>query len=508
MRLKGKLLTTFIIPLMLVGLLGLGGMMWSYYWFSSTIDADTQKVNAALEVEINITEVTQNVLDYLLRQDYESLQHYKDSIDDANKYIELYKSLNLSNEERQYLSELGKEYRKFQAYGDSLIAIEKQQSKTFTDVTRLLNDKIESVMDDHWQPKLNASDKQYLIKRRALNEIEINVHELVSAMRGYIISADPLLKKRVLDSIEDIEEWSSELSKANLTTQEQVWYKQINLYSKKLKSMANETVRLEDEKRIKVLALEALTLKMDNLLDENIQMAAMKDLNDTQRDIVVLIYVILVIVLLVIMLSAYGVWSYTRAAIIKPIDKLHGYAIAVAKGDTGINVDIQGKDEFGELADSFRLLVSNAQELAGISQALGEGKFDTVVEPRSDKDTLGISLLDMRNNLQKLDDDNKTQVWMKSEVAKITQSMQGVRNLQQLLDSVIKQLSNTLHAGVGAFYFKTSEIEDGSFRLKLLGTYAYVDRKGLSQEFKVGEGIVGQCAQEKSVIVRIERKSW
>ncbi|MDF1760745.1 MAG: response regulator [Coxiellaceae bacterium] len=501
MRLKGKLLTTFLLPLLMVGLLGLGGMMWSYYWFSSTIAADTQKFNAALEVEINITEVTQNVLGYLLRQDYESLQHYKDNIDDTNKYLVLYRSLSLNAEEQQYLSELEKEYRKFQAYGDSLIAVEKQQSEIFTAVTALLNDKIERVMDDQWQQKLNVADKQYSTKRRSLNEIEINTHELVSAMRGYIISADPLLKKRVADSIKDIETWSSKLSNTKLTAQEKVWYKQIDSYNAKLKSMANETVQLEDDKRVKVLALEALTLKMDNLLDDNIQTAAMKDLHDTQSNIVTLIYTLLGVILLVIIFSAYAVWSYTRSSIVKPIDKIRGYALAVAEGDTNVNVDIRGKDEFGELADSFRLLVSNTQTLAGVSKALGEGKFDTDVQPRSNKDTLGLSLLDMRNNLQKLDEDNKTQVWVKSQVAKITQSMQGVRNLQQLIESVIKQLSTTLRAGVGTFYFKTGETTDGSFTLRLLGTYAYMDRKGLSHEFKVGEGIVGQCAQEKSTIV-------
>jgi len=37
--------------------------------------------------------------------------------------------------------------------------------------------------------------------------------------------------------------------------------------------------------------------------------------------------------------------------------------------------------------------------------------------------------------------------------------------------------------------------------LKLLSTYAYRERKHLANQFKLGEGLVGQCALEKERIL-------
>ncbi|MDF1655322.1 MAG: response regulator [Coxiellaceae bacterium] len=501
MRLKAKLLNTLLIPLVFVGILGLGGMMWSYYWFSSTIESDNQKVHAALEMEINITGVTQNVLDYVLRQDDESLQHYSDNINDVEKYLAEYKSLELNAEEQHYLVELETKYAKFKSYGDDLIDIEKKQHEILSAVTVLLNEKIEPVLDDLFQKQLKKNDSDYVAKHNASLEIEINAHELISATRGYALTAKPLLKKRVADSKEDIQQWIDVLSKTNLNENEMNWFKKLNAATTQLKTLTDKAVSLEDEKRNKITLLESLTSQMDKLLDDDIQNAALNDLHQTQDNIVALIYTLLVVILLIILLSASIAWLYTRNAILNPIEKVRGYAMSMAKGDSDLNVDIYTKDEIGDLAESFRDLISNTQDLTVVSKALGAGDFDAEVNPRSDKDTLGLSLLGMRNNLKKLDSDNKMQVWVKTQIASITQSMQGIRNLQQLLQAVIKELSTTIKAGVGTIYLKTTESEEGKYAFKLFGSYAYVDRKELSQEFKLGEGIVGQCAQEAATIV-------
>jgi signal transduction histidine kinase/ActR/RegA family two-component response regulator len=53
----------------------------------------------------------------------------------------------------------------------------------------------------------------------------------------------------------------------------------------------------------------------------------------------------------------------------------------------------------------------------------------------------------------------------------------------------------------GVFYSLVPAAEDGEPRLQLQAGYGYQQRKHLSTSFRVGEGLVGQCAKEKKSIV-------
>src|SRR5205823_1938108 len=65
-----------------------------------------------------------------------------------------------------------------------------------------------------------------------------------------------------------------------------------------------------------------------------------------------------------------------------------------------------------------------------------------------------------------------------------------------LILSELTPLVNALH---GVFYINES-IEGGPL-MKLLGSYAYRERKGVENQFRSGEGLVGQCALEKERIL-------
>ncbi len=56
-----------------------------------------------------------------------------------------------------------------------------------------------------------------------------------------------------------------------------------------------------------------------------------------------------------------------------------------------------------------------------------------------------------------------------------------------------------MEAQVGVFYIlETFEQET---KIKLLASYAYTQRKGTTNEFKIGEGLVGQVVLEKERII-------
>ncbi|HTC20120.1 MAG TPA: response regulator, partial [bacterium] len=103
----------------------------------------------------------------------------------------------------------------------------------------------------------------------------------------------------------------------------------------------------------------------------------------------------------------------------------------------------------------------------------------------------------MIDNLRLTTDRNTEQNWLKTNLARFTRMLQGQRNLQAVAKSILSELSQVVSAQHGTFYIADSK-EPGETRLKLLSSFAYRPRPDLSREFALGEGLVGECAQEKT----------
>ncbi|MBF0528976.1 MAG: PAS domain S-box protein, partial [Deltaproteobacteria bacterium] len=70
-------------------------------------------------------------------------------------------------------------------------------------------------------------------------------------------------------------------------------------------------------------------------------------------------------------------------------------------------------------------------------------------------------------------------------------------NFTDLSRKFLSRIAPLIHLGHGVFYI----FEEESKRLRLLGGYAYRERKNLDQYFVLGQGLVGQCAMEREPIV-------
>nr|ABD75783.1 putative signal transduction histidine kinase [uncultured bacterium] len=83
------------------------------------------------------------------------------------------------------------------------------------------------------------------------------------------------------------------------------------------------------------------------------------------------------------------------------------------------------------------------------------------------------------------------QNWLKTGQAELNDTMRGEQNVAALAQNIITYLANFLQAQIGTIYLTNEEKV-----LHLVGSYAYTTRKGNRNEFKFGEGLVGQAALE------------
>lgn len=92
--------------------------------------------------------------------------------------------------------------------------------------------------------------------------------------------------------------------------------------------------------------------------------------------------------------------------------------------------------------------------------------------------------------------DNKKQSWIKTGQAELNEKLRGEQGVEQLATNAVTYVSKYVNAQIGAIYIKT-----GDNVFKLFGSYAYKRRGNLSNEIRMGEGLMGQSALEKRSIL-------
>ena len=132
-------------------------------------------------------------------------------------------------------------------------------------------------------------------------------------------------------------------------------------------------------------------------------------------------------------------------------------------------------------------------------EQLAAGKLESVV-PHCD---YGNEIGDLARSIAVLQGEARqmeAQRWIKTHVAAITGDLQTAATFAELSQKFLSSVAPLIKAGHGVFYVH----EEDQQRLRLLGGYAYRERKNLDQYFAVGQGLVGQCALERTPIVITE----
>ena len=106
----------------------------------------------------------------------------------------------------------------------------------------------------------------------------------------------------------------------------------------------------------------------------------------------------------------------------------------------------------------------------------------------------------MKQNLLANHKKEADQNWISEGRNLISNILRMYNKLEELADHVLEDLVKYIDAIQGAIYLYDEEEE----KLVSLATYAYSRKKFIDREFKLGHGLVGQCAYEKDYIYRTE----
>lgn len=143
------------------------------------------------------------------------------------------------------------------------------------------------------------------------------------------------------------------------------------------------------------------------------------------------------------------------------------------------------------------MLLKPIRRVSDIADRIAKGDLDTeVIVDRSDEiGVLFTAINKMRNRLRQRFDADKRSAYVKESIAGLTECTHGDLTVEQLALQILNYLVPVVEGQVGIFYF----LEGNELVLK--GSYAFTQRKSLSNRIKIGDGLVGQCALEKKTII-------
>lgn len=137
-------------------------------------------------------------------------------------------------------------------------------------------------------------------------------------------------------------------------------------------------------------------------------------------------------------------------------------------------------------------------ELTRATKSIAEGNFDHIIkiQARNEIGELIKAVNDMTISLLNAKNKALEENWYKSGHNELNKLIRAELDISSIAQKSITFLCHYLNAQIGAFY-----LYDKNDKLHLITGYAFSERKNISNEFDLGQGIIGQCALEKETIL-------
>ena len=164
-----------------------------------------------------------------------------------------------------------------------------------------------------------------------------------------------------------------------------------------------------------------------------------------------------------------------------------------------------------DLTDNVNLLAANlttqVRAIAEVATAVTKGDLSrsVAVEASGEVAELKDNINTMIGNLRLTTDRNTEQDWLKTNLARFTNMLQGQRELATVGRMLLSELALLVDAHHGVIY--QAETEGPAQGLRLLAAYADGVDGGSRERLGKGEGLIGQCARDARRLLITEMPS-
>ena len=189
-----------------------------------------------------------------------------------------------------------------------------------------------------------------------------------------------------------------------------------------------------------------------------------------------------------------------------PVNYLKSIVVKLGRGELVEDKNTKfNNDEIGEMAAAMDNLVNGLKDTTLFAENIGKGTYATDFKPLSEHDVLGNALINMRDNLSRVADEDKKRNWATEGLAKFGEILRtNTNDLNKLTDEIILNLVKYLKANQGAIYIIDDDQSGEEPTMSMKACYAWDKKKFLNHKIHRGEGLAGQAWQEGDVIYLTE----
>ena len=192
------------------------------------------------------------------------------------------------------------------------------------------------------------------------------------------------------------------------------------------------------------------------------------------------------------------------------VDQLNAFASEVTRvarevgteGKLGGQADVRGVDgTWKDLTDSVNQLAANlttqVRAIGEVATAVTRGDLSRSVQVHAQGEValLKDDVNEMIRNLRETTQRNRESDWLKTNIARFGQLLQGQRDLQMVGRLILTELAPLVGVQRGVFYLANLDGEPSS--LSLLATYPRHISPEPAAMIRVGEGLLGQAAEDR-----------
>lgn len=190
----------------------------------------------------------------------------------------------------------------------------------------------------------------------------------------------------------------------------------------------------------------------------------------------------------------------TSRIISKPLNTLKTSIVQLGRGEIPEVQNIDRKDEIGEMNNAIVAMKDSIRLKTEFAYETGKGNYEKQFELLSDKDILGLALIEMNENLKENGIEESNRRWINTGVSELNEIFRANQG-DKLYSNVVSFLVNYLQVNVGGLFVVNENTKGISSSLRLVSGYAF-DKKVLEKKIiDFGEGFVGQVALEKKTII-------
>ncbi len=395
LKIRNKLITVFLVMIgltIIVSVIALVSQSSAQNTVDDLLNTDVRITELSLKTDIAMLMARRNEKDYQLR--YQDL-----GFEEARaKYV------TQAQEEVAAIHANIAEIKRLEIHAEDVDQIEvmdqaiSEYASTFLAVVDLLEQRghVDAGLEGQFREKVHEIEA--VVEAENLDQLTIDMLTMRRHEKDYLLRGD---EKYVADLHETVARFKTNVAATDLSPAEQAQL--VNL-ADEYKALFDQLVQADVQIAAGIKTYREAVHKVEPMLDkilvaaENGKNSALVNMQETAQMATWTVIGVSAAAAVAGLLIAF----FLSRSIANTVNIVTRAAEGIAKGDLKQSVEINSKDELGNMAAAFQRMIAYMQQMAQAAGRLAEGDTTADVTPQSDKDVLGVSFNRMIAYQQKM----------------------------------------------------------------------------------------------------------